>query len=468
MSAPAPNTNITPFTPAGEEPAKLSVMLKQPGYAKRFEAVLGERAPQFISSLISVGNSMRDVEPRSIIGSAMQAAALDLPIERSLGFAWIVPYKKWDPRTRTETKLAQFQVGWKGYVQLAQRSGKYSGMNAVAINKEAYKGRNEIGEPVIDWEAVDPTKDVFGYVFAFKSITGYTKVAMWTKEKVMEHAKRYSQSFRSEKETPWKTHFDEMALKTVISNELRRWGILSVQMQQAEKFDQAVIADVDADPVYVDNEEDDGQPRKPSFESRTAPAVIESPADQQSPDEGDLGPQTQPQTQTVTNEMPGHPPTEVAQPVSPTPKRRGRPPGLGRTTEGQQPGLPEIAGVQATAPLGQPVQPTQPAAPQPQAAHPVVPQAGTAPEKQDHQVDRPALPPAPKVSAPDPAKVKTILAGLEESGLTEADLITWANGSGVVPGATSLSAMSEQKVTILAAQLVMVIRATKQWKEKHP
>lgn len=99
-------SNITPFDPkAQQEDQSLAVMLKRPAYASRFTEVLGERSAQFVSSLISIGNTMRDVEPKSIIASAMQAAALDLPIEKSLGFAWIVPFKKGG------VKYAQFQMG---------------------------------------------------------------------------------------------------------------------------------------------------------------------------------------------------------------------------------------------------------------------------------------------------------------------------------------------------------------------
>ena len=236
---------ITPFEKAAK-PETLSDLLKRDAYRQRFEQVLGERAPQFISSILSLGATMRDVEPRSVLAAAIIAASLDLPIDKNLGFAWIVPYKK------NGVKLAQFQMGYKGYIQLAQRTATYARMNAEAINADAYNGRDEIGEPIINWDNIDTSKPVAGYVFAFKLINGFTKLFYWSKQKVEAHARRYSQAYRGGFETPWKTHFDQMALKTVIANELRHWGLLSVQMQGAFANDQTVHRDVDAPAEFPD------------------------------------------------------------------------------------------------------------------------------------------------------------------------------------------------------------------------
>jgi len=237
----------TPNTKPAAGPVTLRSLISSPAYQARFKEVLGEKAQQFCTSIINVGNTMQDVEPNSIIQSAMIAAALDLPVDKNLGFAWIVPYKKGGE------KYAQFQMGFKGYIQLGLRTGQYKRMNARAINAEAFGGYDEVGEPVIDWSKVDESKPVVGYVFAFSLVNGFAKVAYWPKSRVEEHAKRYSQSFRGGYESPWKTHFDEMALKTVIKNELARWGILSIQMQEAMSKDQAVI-DVEGKVTYVDNE----------------------------------------------------------------------------------------------------------------------------------------------------------------------------------------------------------------------
>lgn len=223
----------------------LSDLLKAPAYAQRFREVLGERSPQFITSVLSVGSTMPDVDPKSIIASAMNAAALNLPVNKSLGFAWIVPYKNGDQ------KLAQFQVGAKGYVQLALRTSQYERMNAKPINVEALGGFDEVGEPIIHWDKVDESKPAVGYAFAWRLTNGFTKVCYWNRVKVEAHANRYSQSFKSGFESPWKTHFDDMALKTVIKNELARWGILSIELERAIKTDQAVLNE-EGEPDYID------------------------------------------------------------------------------------------------------------------------------------------------------------------------------------------------------------------------
>ncbi len=227
----------------------LKALLSAPEYQDRFREILGNRAPQFVSSVLSVGSSLGpDCDARSIVASAMTAATLDLPVDRNLGFAWIVPYR------RDGTKWAQFQMGYKGYIQLALRTGQYEKMNARAINAEAFKGWDEVGEPIIDWSLVDESKPAAGYAFAFKLVNGFTKTAYWPKSKVEQHANRYSKSYRDGTDSPWKSNFDQMALKTVVKNELSRWGIMSVEMSTALRHDQAVKRTLDSEPEYVDTE----------------------------------------------------------------------------------------------------------------------------------------------------------------------------------------------------------------------
>lgn len=229
------------------QPRNVRECLALPTYQNRFKEVLRERAPQFMSALITISqqDNLSRCDPKSVIGSAMIAATLDLPIEKSLGLCHIIPYGQ----------VAQFQLGYKAYIQLAHRSGQYARLNAKVVNAEAFTGWDEVGEPIIDWTKLDETLPAVGYVFAFKLINGFTKVCYWPKSKVEAHARRFSQAYkRGKQDSPWFTSFDQMALKTVIMNELRQWGVLSVQMQTALKSDMGVIADVGAEPVYVDND----------------------------------------------------------------------------------------------------------------------------------------------------------------------------------------------------------------------
>lgn len=230
-----------------KQPESVKDFLALPAYRNRFDEVLGKRAPQFmasISNVVSQSRQLSQCEPRSVIAAAFVAATLDLPIDKNLGFAWVVPYKD----------TATFQLGYKGFVQLALRSGQYARMNACPVNKEAFNGYDEVGEPVIDWTKLDESKPPVGYAAAWKLTNGFTKTVYWTKEKVEAHAKRFSQAYRGKGDTPWKSDFDAMALKTVLKNGLSRWGILSIDMQKAVQHDQGAQKDIDAEVELVDND----------------------------------------------------------------------------------------------------------------------------------------------------------------------------------------------------------------------
>lgn len=231
----------------GREIATVKSLLQRQDYQNRFREILGERAPQFCASVVNVSRdqNIAKCEPASVLAAAVVAATLDLPVDRNLGFAWIVPYKD----------QASFQLGAKGYIQLALRSGQYARMNARVVNAEAFGGYDEVGEPIILWGKIDESKPPVGYAFAWKLVTGFSKTCYWSKERVEAHAKQYSQSFRGGYKSPWTTHFNEMAIKTVLKNELADWGILSIQMQTAIRHDQGVQRDIESEVVYVDNPE---------------------------------------------------------------------------------------------------------------------------------------------------------------------------------------------------------------------
>lgn len=226
-------------------------LLDNVGYKKRFEEILGKKAAGFMSSLVNLTNSdtnLSKCEPNSVIASAVVAATLDLPIDKNLGFAWIVPYGK----------RAQFQMGYKGYVQLALRTGQYKNINVIEIFKGQLKSWNPLTEELeFDFENKE-SDEVIGYAAFFKLINGFEKTIYWSKREVMAHAKRFSKTFKN---GPWQTDFDGMAKKTVLKNILSKWGILSIEMQKALETDQAVIkedvangSDINSSTVeYIDN-----------------------------------------------------------------------------------------------------------------------------------------------------------------------------------------------------------------------
>ncbi|MDO5882565.1 recombinase RecT [Ligilactobacillus animalis] len=202
--------------------------------------VLHDREPQFATSIVSIVNSNRslaNVDQLSVIQSAMVAATLDLPIDQNLGYVWLVPYKG----------KAQAQIGYKGYIQLAQRSGQYRAMNAVAVHEGELISWNPLTEEV----AFDPMKKVsdtvIGYIGYFKLLNGFEKTVYWTKEQIEAHRQRFSKAGGN---SPWKSDFDAMAKKTVLKDLLTKWGPMSTQMAVAASKDEA-----DPDPVNIEADE---------------------------------------------------------------------------------------------------------------------------------------------------------------------------------------------------------------------
>ncbi len=302
------SNQLTPFE-AAKQPETLASLLKRDAYRNRFEQVMGARAPQFISSILSLGSTMHDVEPRSVLAACAIAASLNLQIDRNLGYAWIVPYKK------NGIKYGSFQLGYRGIIALAQRTAAYERLNAEAVNAEVYKGRDEVGEPIIAWDEIDESKPVAGYAFGFKLKNGFVKTAYWTKEKVMEHAKKYSQSYRAGGDTPWQSHFDSMALKVVIANTLRKWGMLSVELQGAFAEEHSIRKDIDSPAEFPEPADDIQSPKfettaEPKSDDKQLAAAGLAPA--QAPEQP-AKKRGRPAKQSQTPESPAPPPTQPAQ-----------------------------------------------------------------------------------------------------------------------------------------------------------
>lgn len=193
-----------------------------PTIQKAFDDVWKGAGTQFAVSILSVlqgSQSLKSASNESIYAAAMKAAVLNLPIEPSLGRAYLVPYKG----------QAQFQLGYKGLVELAQRSGQYKNINAGIVYKSQLISYNPLFEELI-LDFSKPQDEIVGYFAAFKLLNGFEKVSFWTVEKVTAHGKKFSKSFAS---GPWKTDFDAMAQKTILKDILSKYGPLSVEMQKA-------------------------------------------------------------------------------------------------------------------------------------------------------------------------------------------------------------------------------------------
>lgn len=203
--------------------ALLDAMFKQDSVQARFQRMLGKKSAGFISSVITVVSQnklLQNVDMRTVLSAASIAASLDLPILPSLGRAWIVPYKG----------SAQFQIGYLGYVELAQRSGLYKSINVNTVYEGEVVKWNKFTEEMTYGEQEGDV--AIGYCASFTLLNGFRKVVYWTKDAVIKHAQRFSKSYHSSS-SPWQTDFDAMAMKTVLAYTLRHWGPMSIEMQKA-------------------------------------------------------------------------------------------------------------------------------------------------------------------------------------------------------------------------------------------
>ena len=199
---------------------------------KRFQEMLGKKSAGFLSSLLTLTNNnnlLQKANPATILSAASIAASLDLPVNPSLGYAWIVPYKG----------DAAFQLGAKGLIQLAQRSGLYKSINVATVCEGECAKWDKFTERITFGEKVSDA--VVGYYGYFELLNGFKKSVYWTKDEVTKHAKKYSKAFNA---GPWQAEFDKMAEKTVLSNMLKKWGPMSIEMQTAYESDDQVITNV--------------------------------------------------------------------------------------------------------------------------------------------------------------------------------------------------------------------------------
>lgn len=219
-----------------KEAKTLKGMLEMPAYKNKFNEMLGKKAAGFMSSIIAVTNNnkyLAKANPATVIGAAAQAAMLDLPINQSLGFAYIVPYGN----------EAQFQLGYKGYIQLAQRSGQYVDIGA----KTVFEGELEYENRLLDkFKFGERTGDkVIGYLAYFRLTNGFEKMLFMELDEMIAHAKKYSKNYKGGTDKWGLTDFNTMAEKTVLKRLLSKYGPLSiesVQMSQALANDGSVIS----------------------------------------------------------------------------------------------------------------------------------------------------------------------------------------------------------------------------------
>lgn len=256
---------------------------------EQFKNALAEGAPLFVASLIDVYGSDTNLQrcnPALVIKEALKAATLKLPINKNLGLAYIIPYKesRKDPAGNwSKVDVPQFQIGYRGFIQLAIRSGQYRYLNADCIYEGEEVHRDRLtGETTIQGQKKSAT--VIGYFAFFETLNGFRKCICWTCDEVEAHAKRFSKSYEA-KTSPWQTDFDAMAIKTVLKALLSKYGMLSIDMIRAmgdddyDREQQAAEAEIHekANQQVLDAEWQ--EPANESPEGTLPPNPMESPPD---------------------------------------------------------------------------------------------------------------------------------------------------------------------------------------------
>lgn len=226
---------------------------------KRAIQILGEKkALSFTSSIISavqMNPGLQECEPKSIFNAALLGESLNLSPSPQLGQYYLVPFNN------KSGKQAQFQIGYKGLIQLAIRSGQYKKLNVLAIKKGELINYDPLNEEIevnlIDDEVEREETETIGYYAMFEYTNGFRKSIYWSKPKMIKHAEKYSAGYKAHKGyTFWEKDFDGMAYKTMLRQLISKWGIMSVEMQTAFESDMAVLKD-DGTKEYIDNPSND-------------------------------------------------------------------------------------------------------------------------------------------------------------------------------------------------------------------
>ena len=222
--------------------ALMNAMLDGEKLRGRFDELLGKRAPQFISSVVSLVNADINLQqafyeaPMTVIQSALKAATFDLPIDQNLGYAYIVPFKnskKQPDGTWVKKSEASFILGWKGMHQLALRTGAYKTINVVDVREGELKKYNRLTEEIeIVFEDDEDKRDsleIIGYVGYYRLVNGAEKTIYMSKKQIVNHEKKFRKGDYMGK--GWKDDFDAMARKTVYRRLIGKWGVMSIEYQ---------------------------------------------------------------------------------------------------------------------------------------------------------------------------------------------------------------------------------------------
>ena len=273
----------------GNQRFGITAYLTQDAVKQQINNVIGGKDGQrFISAIVSAVNTnpaLQECTNQSILSGALLGESLKLSPSPQLGHYYLVPFNDKD-----KGKVAQFQLGYKGYIQLAIRSGQYKKLNVMAIKEGELEYFDPLNEDIkmnlmIDnWDAREEAQTI-GYYAFFELVNGFRKAIYWSKAQMVAHALKYSPGYKKDldkgwKYTFWSKDFDGMAYKTMLRQLISKWGVMSIELQNAFEADQAVInGDGSKDYVDVDDSIIDVEPQQSESVENTAPT--QKPADAQ-------------------------------------------------------------------------------------------------------------------------------------------------------------------------------------------
>lgn len=248
--------NNTPTNNQNRQPVGLKALLSSDAVQKKFKDILKDKSAGFTSSVLTLVNNdsyLAQSEPMSILTGAMIAAQLDLPLDKNLGYAYLVPFKD---RKKGNIQVANFIIGYKGYIQLAQRSGRYKAINVISVYEgELLKWDRLTEEIELDYTSKVSDK-VIGYVAYFELLDGFRKTTYWSREEVEVHRRKNAKGYDKSASGVWKSDFDAMAHKTLLKNIISKFGPLSIEVQHALVADENEVEFTD-DGDLVDVTPDD-------------------------------------------------------------------------------------------------------------------------------------------------------------------------------------------------------------------
>ncbi len=225
---------------------QMKVILDSKSTQKLLQNSLKENAGAFTASVLELYKSdsnLQMCDAGAVFAECLKAVALKLPISKQLGFAYIVPYKG----------VPQFQIGYKGMIQLCLRTGKYKCINADVVYDGEFRGADKL-TGYVDLNGEKISNKIIGYFAYIETTDGFKKAVYWSTEKVREHAKQHSKSYGS---GAWQTNFDEMAIKTVMRNLLSKYCLMSTEIENALQAENAPAEEIDYKPLKNENTEID-------------------------------------------------------------------------------------------------------------------------------------------------------------------------------------------------------------------